>query len=367
MEGIHPRVPSGEPGHRQLLGDGVIHLDDVCLVTGGAGFIGANLVHALLRQGMRVRVFDDLSTGDPANLAGLGDRVEFVRGDVRDEEAVRAAAQGAAVVFHLAAMTSEAASVADPAAAHAINATGTLHVLLGARDAGCQRVVVASSAEVYGDQDAAALSEELPAWPMTPFAASQLAAERYATAFFYAYALPTVSLRFFNVYGPRERTDGEGGVVASFIRAVLDGRPMAIEGDGEQTRDFVHVGDAVQALLLASDAHPRRVRRRVQRGGGGPPQHRPARGHAGLARGGAGARPDAGADPRGGACRTIGPGARRTCERPSASWGSRPSTGSRKGSGEPCSGSRNATVRLRWFRRRPDPASIGTPPGCRNR
>lgn len=256
MEGIHPRVPSGEPGHRQLLGDGVIHLDDVCLVTGGAGFIGANLVHALLRQGMRVRVLDDLSTGNPANLNDLGDRVEFVRGDVRDEDAVRSAAQGAAVVFHLAAMTSESASVADPAAAHAINATGTLHVLLGARDAGCQRVVVASSAEVYGDQDATALSEELPAWPMTPFAASQLAAERYATAFFYAYALPTVSLRFFNVYGPRERTDGEGGVVASFIRSVLDGRPIAIEGDGEQTRDFVHVGDAVQALLLACDATP---------------------------------------------------------------------------------------------------------------
>jgi UDP-glucose 4-epimerase len=256
MEGIHPRVPSGEPGHRQLLGDGVIHLDDVCLVTGGAGFIGANLVHALLRQGMRVRVFDDLSTGDAANLADLGDRVELVRGDVRDEEMVRAAAQGAAVVYHLAAMTSEAASVADPLAAHAINTSGTLHVLLGARDAGCQRVVVASSAEVYGDQDTAALSEELPAWPMTPFAASQLAAERYATAFFYAYALPVVSLRFFNVYGPRERIDGEGGVVASFVRAVLDGRPMAIEGDGEQTRDFVHVGDAVQALLLASDATP---------------------------------------------------------------------------------------------------------------
>ena len=256
MEGIHPRVPSGEPGRRQLLGDGVIHLDDVCLVTGGAGFIGANLVHALLRQGMRVRVLDDLSTGDAVNLADLGERVELVRGDVRDEEMVRAATQGAAVVYHLAAMTSESASVADPLAAHAINTSGTLHVLLGARDAGCQRVVVASSAEVYGDQDAVALSEELPAWPMTPFAASKLAAERYATAFFYAYALPVVSLRFFNVYGPRERTDGEGGVVVSFVRAALDGRPMAIEGDGEQTRDFVHVGDAVQALLLASDATP---------------------------------------------------------------------------------------------------------------
>ena len=256
MEGIHPRVPSGEPGHRQLLGEGVVHLDDVCLVTGGAGFIGANLVHALLRQSMRVRVFDDLSTGHLDNLADLGERVEFVRGDVRDEEAVRAAAQGAAVVFHLAAMTSEAASVADPVAAHAINATGTLHVLLGARDAGCQRVVVASSAEVYGDQDPVALSEELPAWPMTPFAASQLAAERYATAFYYAYALPTVSLRFFNVYGPRERIDGEGGVVAAFIRAVLEGHPMSIEGDGEQARDLVHVGDAVQALLLASDVTP---------------------------------------------------------------------------------------------------------------
>ena len=256
MEGVRPRVPVGEPGHRQILGEGPIHLGDVCLVTGGAGFIGSDLVRALARQGMRVRVYDDLSTGRAANLEGLGDEVELVEGDVRDRESLWAATQGAAVVFHLAAFTSASRSVADPLATHEVNATGTLNMLMAARDAGCQRVVVASSASVYGDQDPGPLRESLPAWPTSPFAASKLAGERYATAFFYAYALPSVSLRLFNVYGPREPTDGEGGVVASFIGAALAGRPMEIHGDGEQSRDFVHVGDVVQALLLAADTTP---------------------------------------------------------------------------------------------------------------
>ena len=256
MEGVHPRVPVGEPGHRQVLGEGTIHLGDVCLVTGGAGFIGSDLVRALVRQGMRVRVYDDLSTGHESNLDGIDGDVELVRGDVCDHESLWAATQGAAVVFHLAAATSASRSLDDPLRTHEVNATGTMNALLGARDAGCQRVVVASSASVYGDQDSGPLRESLPAWPMSPFAASKLAAERYATAFFYAYALPSVSLRLFNVFGPREATDGEGGVVASFIGAALDGRAMEIHGDGEQSRDFVHVGDVVQAMLLAADATP---------------------------------------------------------------------------------------------------------------
>jgi nucleoside-diphosphate-sugar epimerase len=256
MDGVHPRVPMGEPGHRQILGEGAIHLGDICLVTGGAGFIGSDLVRALVRQGMRVRVYDDLSSGRAANLDGVSGEVELVQGDVRDREPLWSATQGAAVVFHLAAATSASRSIADPLATHEINATGTMNLLLAARDAGCQRVVVTSSASVYGDQDPGPLRESMPAWPMSPFAASKLAAERYATAFFYAYALPTVSLRLFNVYGPREATDGEGGVVASFIGAALEGRPLEIHGDGEQSRDFVHVGDVVQAMLLAADATP---------------------------------------------------------------------------------------------------------------
>ena len=256
MDGVHPRVPMGEPGHRQVLGEGTIHLGDICLVTGGAGFIGSELVRALVRQGMRVRVYDDLSTGHAANLDGVGGDVELVQGDVRDRESLWAATQGTAVVFHLAAATSASRSVEDPLHTHEVNATGTMNVLLGARDAGCQRVVVASSASVYGDQDPGPLRESLPAWPMSPFAASKLAAERYATAFFYSYALPSVSLRLFNVFGPREATDGEGGVVASFVGAALEGRAPEIHGDGEQSRDFVHVGDVVQAMLLAADATP---------------------------------------------------------------------------------------------------------------
>jgi nucleoside-diphosphate-sugar epimerase len=256
MEGVHPRVPMGEPGHRQILGEGAIHLGDVCLVTGGAGFIGSALVRGLVQQGMRVRVYDDLSTGRASNLDGIDGEVELVQGDVRDRESLWSATQGAAVVFHLAAATSASRSVTDPLQTHEVNATGAMNMLLGARDAGCQRVVVASSASVYGDQDPGPLRESLPTWPMSPFAASKLAAERYATAFFYAYALQSVSLRLFNVFGPREAVDGEGGVVASFIGAALQGRSFEIHGDGEQSRDFVHVGDVVQAMLLAADATP---------------------------------------------------------------------------------------------------------------
>jgi nucleoside-diphosphate-sugar epimerase len=257
MEGTHPRVPMGEPGHRQLLGRGDLPLGDRCLVTGGAGFVGSNLVHALVRQGMAVRVFDDLSSGSLVSLDDMAGEAEFVEGDVRDLEAVWAAAQGCTTVFHLAAMTSTERAALDPGLAHAVNATGTHNVLTAARDAGCLRVIVASSAAIYGQQDALPLQEELLPRPSTIYAATRVAAEASAVAFHAEYDLATVILRLFNVFGPRQDPGApDAPVVARFIAAALDGEPMTIDGDGEQSRDFVYVGDAVQAMLLAVDSTP---------------------------------------------------------------------------------------------------------------
>ena len=244
-----------EPGHRQILGRGALQQGDLCLVTGGAGFIGSNLSHALLRQGMRVRVFDDLSTGSVTNLEDLVGDLEFVEGDVRDAEAVHAATQGCAVVFHEAAIPSVARSVADPVASNDANVTGTLNVLLAARDAGVQRVVFASSSSVYGNSDVMPVHEDLPCRPISPYGVTKLAGERYLQAFWESYELPTVALRYFNVFGPRQNPRAEyAAVVPRFIVAALEGTPATIFGDGEQARDFTYVGDVVQANLLAADS-----------------------------------------------------------------------------------------------------------------
>jgi UDP-glucose 4-epimerase len=246
-----------EPGHRQIMGRTALHRGDRCLVTGGAGFIGANLVHALLRQGMRVRVFDDLSTGRLVNLEDLVGDLEFVEGDVRDLEAVRAVTQGCAVVFHLAAIPSVARSVADPASTNEVNVTGTLHVLLAARDAGVQRLVFASSSSVYGNAPSMPVHEELACRPISPYGVSKLAGERYLQAFWESYELPTVALRYFNVFGPRQNARAEyAAVVPRFVAAALEEQPATIYGDGEQARDFTYVGDVVQANLQAADSTP---------------------------------------------------------------------------------------------------------------
>jgi UDP-glucose 4-epimerase len=246
-----------EPGHRQIMGRNGLHTGDLCLVTGGAGFIGSNLVHALLRQGMRVRVFDDLSTGRLVNLEDLLGDLEVVEGDVRDAEAVLAATQGCAVVFHQAAIPSVARSVADPVATNEANVTGTLNVLLAARDAGVQRVVFASSSSVYGNAPEMPVHEDLPCRPISPYGVSKLAGERYLQAFWESYELPTVALRYFNVFGPRQNPRAEyAAVVPRFVTAALEGTPATIFGDGEQARDFTYVGDVVQANLHAADSTP---------------------------------------------------------------------------------------------------------------
>ena len=246
-----------EPGHRQIMGRNGLHRGDRCLLTGGAGFIGSNLAHALLRQGMRVRVFDDLSTGRLVNLEDLVGDLEFVEGDVRDLEAVRAATQGCAVVFHQAAIPSVARSVADPSATNEANVTGTLHVLLAARDAGVQRLVFASSSNVYGNAPEMPMHEGLPCRPLSPYGVSKLAGERYLQAFWESYELPTVTLRYFNVFGPRQSPRAEyAAVVPRFVTSALEGVPATIYGDGEQARDFTYVGDVVQANLQAADSTP---------------------------------------------------------------------------------------------------------------
>lgn len=227
----------------------------LAVVTGGAGFIGSNLVHALRERGDRVRALDDLSTGRTMNLDDVRDDVELMRGDVRDADAVARAMQGADVVFHQAAIPSVARSVADPVSSNDVNVTGTLNVLVAARDAGDTRVVYASSAAVYGDAAELPLHEAMPTRPASPYGVSKLAGERYLEAFTRSYGLPTVALRYLNVYGPRQDPRSEyAAAIPRFISRTLSGEAPVVFGDGEQARDFVFVDDVVRANLLAADA-----------------------------------------------------------------------------------------------------------------
>jgi UDP-glucose 4-epimerase len=226
----------------------------LCLVTGGAGFIGSHLVEGLLARGWPVRVLDDLSTGVPENLTGLSPAPEVVAGDVGDPAVVQQAMQGVGMVFHLAALASVQRSVEAPADSHRVCATGTLHVLDSARRCGVRRVVYAASASAYGIPDGDTQSERTPVRPLSPYAAAKLAGEVYCEAFAATYGLETVRLRFFNIFGPRQRADSPySGVIAIFTAALTEGRTPTIFGDGGQTRDFTYVTDVVQALLLAAE------------------------------------------------------------------------------------------------------------------
>ena len=227
-----------------------------CLVTGGAGFIGSHLVEALTAAGRTVRVLDDLSTGLAENLAHVSPAPELVRGSITDPAAAARAVDGCDTVFHLAALASVAKSVEDPLASHAACATGTLTVLDAARRAGARRVVYAASASAYGGaSDPAGQDENTPLVALSPYAAAKLAGEFYAEAFAHTYGLETVRLRFFNVFGPRQRADSPySGVIAIFAALLATGRAPAVHGDGLQSRDFVYVSDVARALMLAADA-----------------------------------------------------------------------------------------------------------------
>lgn len=221
------------------------------LVTGGAGFIGSHLAQELVRRGETVRVLDNLSTGRRLNLAGTA--VEFVEGDVADMETVRAAVEGCELVFHQAALVSAPRSLAEPVGNHQVNVTGFFNVLEAARQAGARRVIYASSAAVYGNLPALPKTEDAPVQLLTPYAAAKRMNELYAATYSAAYGLETVGLRYMNVFGPRQNpTSPYSGVLSLFCRAVLNGQPCTIYGDGEQTRDFIFIADVVQALVHAA-------------------------------------------------------------------------------------------------------------------
>ncbi len=222
------------------------------LVTGGAGFIGSHLVRRLLEAGHEVRVLDSLYTGSREKLDDVVDDVELIDGDIRDLDRTRRATKGCEAVFHLAAVPSVPRSIADPITTHEANATGTLNVLVAARDAGAHRVIYASSSSIYGAAEELPKRESTGPLPMSPYAVSKLAGEHYCRSFFDLFGLETVALRYFNVFGPRQDPDSQyAAVVPKFIRAYCSGEAPTIFGDGEQSRDFTHVGNVVEANLAA--------------------------------------------------------------------------------------------------------------------
>jgi UDP-glucose 4-epimerase len=231
------------------------------LVTGGAGFIGSHLVRALVARGERARVLDDLSSGDLDNLAGLergecgsGAPVEWLQGDVSDPAAVARACRGVTGVLHEAAMVSVPQSVREPERSYEVNALGTLRLLQAARAAGCRKVVFAASSAAYGDTETLPKTEEMTPRPQSPYAAGKVAGEHLLAVWGRCYGLATVSLRYFNVFGPGQRDDSPyTGVIAIFARALLEGRAPTLFGDGGQTRDFTYVDNVVQANLAALD------------------------------------------------------------------------------------------------------------------
>jgi UDP-glucose 4-epimerase len=225
------------------------------LITGGAGFIGSNLLAELLAHGHEVAVLDNFATGRRRNLEPFAGNFELFEGDLRDAAAVRKAVKGRRFVLHQGALPSVARSVEDPLTSNEVNATGTLNVLLAARDAGVQRVVAASSSSVYGDTPTLPKVETMPVLPMSPYAVSKLAAEKYCAAFHRVYGLETVALRYFNVFGPRQDpTSQYSAVLPRFIGALQRREAPVIYGDGQQSRDFTFVSDVVQANLLACEA-----------------------------------------------------------------------------------------------------------------
>jgi UDP-glucose 4-epimerase len=232
------------------------------LVTGGAGFIGSHLATALVERGDRVRVLDDLSTGREENLAhlevgapGSGAPVELLRGSIRDAGDVARACEGVRGVLHEAAEVSVPKSLEDPVGSYEINGIGTTQLLEGARRAGVERFVFAASSAAYGDSPALPKTEDMAPEPLSPYGSGKLAGEHLLRVFGLTYGMRTVSLRYFNIFGPRQADDSPyTGVIAIFARALLHGERATIFGDGEQTRDFTHVRNVVSANLLALEA-----------------------------------------------------------------------------------------------------------------
>jgi nucleoside-diphosphate-sugar epimerase len=224
------------------------------LVTGGAGFIGSHIAEALRRRGDTVRVVDSLITGKRQNLAHVDD-VEFIEGDLADLDVARRAVDGTDLVFHQAAIPSVPRSVSDPITSNRANVDATLNLLVAARDAGVTRVVYAASSSAYGNAAALPKQEDMPNGPLSPYALQKLVGEQYMQMFTQLYGLETVSLRYFNVFGPRQDPSSPySGVISLFTRALVEGRRPTIYGDGEQTRDFTYVANVVDGVLRAATA-----------------------------------------------------------------------------------------------------------------
>jgi len=225
------------------------------LVTGGAGFIGSHIAESLVKRGDRVRVLDNLSTGNRANIAQLENKLEFIEGDLCDYETTRRAVEGADIVFHEAAIPSVPRSVSEPRLNHDANVNGTFNLLMAAREAGAKRVVYAASSSAYGDTETLPKHEEMLPSPLSPYAAAKLFGEYYCQVFTRVYGLETVALRYFNVFGPRQDPSSPySGVISKFVTALLAGETPVIYGDGEQSRDFTYIANVVDANLRAAEA-----------------------------------------------------------------------------------------------------------------
>ncbi len=225
------------------------------LVTGGAGFIGSHIVRRLVADGHRVRVLDNLSTGNMDKLADVIDRVEFIEGDLRQEADCQAACAGVEMVFHEAALPSVPRSVEDPQTFHDNNIDGTFQLFLAAKDAGCRRIIYAASSSAYGDQPTQPKRETMLPAPLSPYALNKLVGEYYARVFYESYGLEAISLRYFNVFGPHQDPSSHyAAAISAFVSAILRGEEPIVYGDGEQTRDFTHIDNVVEANMLAAAA-----------------------------------------------------------------------------------------------------------------
>jgi UDP-glucose 4-epimerase len=225
------------------------------LVTGGAGFIGSHVVEMLAHRGDKIRLLDNFSTGSVENLELIEGEIEIIEGDITDVNVVTEAVQGITGIIHLAAISGVQRSISAPRLTHDVNVTGTLNILLAAQQAGIRRVVMASSASVYGNPTTVPTSEKEPLAPLSPYGASKVAMEQYGTVFSQVYGVSVISLRYFNVYGPRQRPQSDyAAVIPAFREKIRQGEPVTIYGDGLQSRDFVHVLDVARATLAALDA-----------------------------------------------------------------------------------------------------------------
>ncbi len=224
------------------------------LVTGGAGFIGSNIVEALLKRGEQVRVLDNFSTGKRENLSKWMDRIELVEGDIRSFHIVREAVEGVDFILHQAALPSIPRSVKDPITSNEVNVSGTLNILNAAKDEKVERVVYASSSSIYGDLETLPKTEDMLPKPLSPYAVSKLAGEKYCQVFTQLYGLRTISFRYFNVFGPKQDPKGQyAAVIPKFMEKIRNGEPPVVYGDGEQTRDFTFVENVIHANLLACE------------------------------------------------------------------------------------------------------------------